>query len=182
MANKRYPEPQKDLIEGEELSRQSYEACEESLPMEGMLFEDGVLDLTYDARLDVRSCHFERCRFPINLGQRVDFKDCSFNGCDFSGAQMVNCAFRSCKVQDVQVSDCKMDHFVSGDLRWSKLKLENCSLRQSEMRSTSLRDLDLRSCDIAGLSIDPSALRGCIVTPEQAMMLAALLGLRIQPL
>ena len=45
----------------------------------------------------------------------------------------------------------------------------------------ALKGIDLRTCDIEGISIDPAALRGAIVTPEQALMLAALLGLTIKP-
>ncbi len=204
-----------NLIEGEELSAQSYLACEEGLPMEGFRFEDGVLDCTYDARLDVRGCLFERCRFPIEIGQKVDFKDCVFIGCDFSSAQMDGCAFRSCdisgsrwtgaflaegfvqysrfadcamdlctigesKIQDVLLWRCKMDRFAANSVRWTKLRLGHCSLRQAEIQNFPLKGLDLRTCDIEGITLEPSLLRGAIVTPQQALALAGLLGVVIK--
>ncbi|MEE0782632.1 MAG: hypothetical protein U0M41_02200 [Negativibacillus sp.] len=40
--------------------------------------------------------------------------------------------------------------------------------------------MDLRSCELDGFRLAPQDLKGAIVTPEQAMMLAGFLGVVIR--
>ena len=64
--------------------------------------------------------------------------------------------------------------------RWQDWVLRACNLSRAEIRETSLKGLDVTSCDIEGVAVDLPSLRGLKVNREQAMGLAALLGLVIE--
>jgi hypothetical protein len=48
------------------------------------------------------------------------------------------------------------------------------------MRGAKLKDADLRGSQVEGLRVNPTDIHGAIVDPSQAMIFAALLGVRIR--
>ena len=65
-------------------------------------------------------------------------------------------------------------------LRWQDWTLRACSLNRAEIRETAMRGMDVTSCEIAGITVDIPSIRGMMVNREQALGLAALLGLVIE--
>ena len=60
------------------------------------------------------------------------------------------------------------------------IEFSDCDLRKIQLLHTPLDGIDLRSCEIGGLKLNLSDLKGAIVTAQQAIELAAFLGIIIQ--
>ena len=86
------------------------------------------------------------------------------------GSRLKAVLFDGCSLQE---SDCS-------EWRWKETAFSDCDLRKSQLLHTSLNGMDLRSCELDGFRLAPQDLKGAIVTPEQAMMLAGFLGVVIR--
>ena len=72
---------------------------------------------------------------------------------------------------------CRKAIAANGDGRKQPFPTVTC---KSQLLHTSLNGMDLRSCELDGFRLAPQDLKGAIVTPEQAMMLAGFLGVVIR--
>ena len=65
--------------------------------------------------------------------------------------------------------------------RLKRVEFDGCDLTRLDVFGTPLAGIDVSSCDFAVpvLSADFRELRGCTVSPEQALALAELLGVHI---
>ena len=79
-----------------------------------------------------------------------EFDACNFEDANFLGADLQGCIFR------------------------------DCNLHNADMRGAKLREADLRGSRVEGLRVHPADLYGAMVDPSQAMIFAALLGIRIR--
>ena len=75
---------------------------------------------------------------------------------------------------------CKLDSAAFTETPLKNVEFRECSLRRAEFQRSPLADVDLTSDDIEGVRVELSLLRGAIVTPVQALMLASLLGLIVK--
>ena len=73
-----------------------------------------------------------------------------------------------------------MDEVSFNEVTWKYLTFDRCTFSQTEFLHTSLKQLDFTSSDISGILLDPSSVRGMIVTSYQAITLSRLLGIVIQ--
>ena len=80
----------------------------------------------------------------------AEFDACNFEDANFLGADLQGCVFRG------------------------------CNLHNADMRGAKLKDADLRGSQVEGLRLHPADLYGAMVDPSQAMIFAALLGIRIR--
>ena len=62
----------------------------------------------------------------------------------------------------------------------SKTIFDSCDLTEADFSQADITGSDLRRSRIEGIRIGPEQLRGVIVTHDQALYLAGLLGLVIQ--
>ena len=79
-----------------------------------------------------------------------EFDACNFEDANFLGADLQGCIFR------------------------------DCNLHNADMRGAKLREADLRGSRVEGLRVHPADLYGAMVDPSQAIIFAALLGIRIR--
>jgi fluoroquinolone resistance protein len=171
---------------------------------DGVLFVD--IDL---ADVEVRGASFAGCTFRdirFNASTHVDgaFTNCTFVGCSFFDARL-----QACKLVGSTFDGCSFDLLVADGGDWSLVGLAGADLRKATMRRLRLREADLsgatldgadvRECDLSGAwlrgtslrgtdlrgsdlsAIDPRTtdLRDARIDPEQAMTIAAALGMRI---
>ncbi|QOY88731.1 DinB family protein [Paludibaculum fermentans] len=140
---------------------------------------------------DVRlvNCDLANLRAQRMVLERVEFVDCRLAGlatgsldardvlilnsdlryASLSGARFQNSEFEGCNWQD---SDLR-----SADL--SGTVIRNCDLARADLQGATLRDTDFRTSQLEGMQVGIHDLRGAIVEPGQAMILAQVLGLRI---
>ncbi len=89
-------------------------------------------------------------QFAYARFKSAEFDACNFEDANFLGADLQGCIFRG------------------------------CNLHNADMRGAKLRDADLRGSQVEGMRLHPADLYGAMVDPSQAMIFAALLGIRIR--
>ena len=89
-------------------------------------------------------------QFAYASFKSAEFDACNFEDANFLGADLQGCVFRG------------------------------CNLHNADMRGAKLREADLRGSQVEGLRVHPADLYGAMVDPSQAMIFAALLGIRIR--
>ena len=100
-------------------------------------------------------------------------QDCILELANLDGASLEKLAFRGCSLNDVWFTECKL----------KQLALEDCTLTHPNFFRTPLAGVDFTRCRLSGLvcTENGAELKGAIVTPEQAVELARLLGLVVRP-
>lgn len=117
--------------------------------------------------------------------------------CKLTGAVLTKAILRSTRLIDCQcrylnASEAKLEGaLLQGcDLRESFLnevrlqkrsRLEQCSLVRADLFRTALKGVDLSTCDIAGITVSDTRaeMRGALISAEQAVDVATMLGVRI---
>lgn len=144
----------------------------------------------------LRDVRFEDCRF-INTSfdkawlNRVDLIGCSAPGLSLIQARLAGVFARDCDLSYANLSETSSERFRlrgtrlrEAALQRAKLKnvqLADCDLTHIDVFGTALRGIDFTECvfQVPVLSADYRELRGAIVSPEQAVDLARLLGVTV---
>ena len=121
---------------------------------------------------------------------RVELVDCRMTGfrageaeCQdvlVSAGDQRHCQFRFSKFKSAEFDSCNFEEadFQGTDLSGSIFR--KCILRNAEMSKVKLVNADLRGSLVEGLRMNAEDVRGAVVDPSQAMIFAALLGIRIE--
>jgi fluoroquinolone resistance protein len=155
--------------------------------------------------------HFDACTFRdigFNLAEHkaAAFVNCTFTGCSFFGAAFTECkfvgsVFHRCTFERMSVEggDWSFVGLAAADLssaRFEGVRMREADLAGANLTGSALRRVDLSAavlhnttfdrCDLRGSdisAIDPwnAGLRGAKITWEQAVVLAAALGLDVRP-
>ena len=141
----------------------------------------------------LRDVRFEDCRF-INATfdkawlNRVDLIGCSAPGLSLMQARLASVFVHDCDLSYANLSETSIDWFQlrgtrlrEAALQRAKLKnvqLTDCDLTRIDVFGTPLRGVDFTTCvfQVPVLSADYHELRGAVVSPEQAVDLARMLG------
>lgn len=120
----------------------------------------------------------------VNLAEaelwRVELRDCRMSGVIFEAAHL----------RDVRMVGCKLDAASMRASRAERIELDDCVLREVDFTGATWSDAALTGCDLTGANvsavrwsgarlhgstldglIDPTALRGVVVDPGQALPL-----------
>ncbi|MDR3551609.1 MAG: pentapeptide repeat-containing protein [Clostridia bacterium] len=121
---------------------------------------------------------------------RTAFVDCRMTGVNFSGAVLRDTAFensmtkyasfRFARFDRAAFTGCNCTSADFEEVSFTKTRFAQTSLRQVQMSGTALANIDLTSCDIDGLGARPEDLRGAVLTPEQAITAAKIIGVVIR--
>jgi uncharacterized protein YjbI with pentapeptide repeats len=155
--------------------------------------------------------HFDECTFRdvgFHLAEHTAaaFSNCTFTGCNFFGATFAECkfvgsVFDRCTFDRMQVDggDWSFVGLPGADLRSAQFEgvrmreadltgvnLVGSRLRKTDLRAALLHNAKLDRCDLRGSdlsAVDPwnVSLRAAVITWEQAVVIAAGLGLDVQP-
>lgn len=153
---------------------------------------DGV-DFSNSALTDVRfeSCRFTGCKMERSWLNRCDLESCSAPGMSYRKSRLTSVSFLDSQLRYADFSESSITKMAARgtsfaesawhDVKLKQVELDGCALTRSEVLRTPLSGIDLSTCDISGMVVSQTfrELRGCIVSPEQAMQLAGLLGVRI---
>lgn len=95
----------------------------------------------------------------------VAFRQCKLDSVNFRDAELTDVTFDRCLLRDVD--------FTGAGL--TRVAFPGCTLTRTNLTRVRMDAVDLRGAEL-GLLIDPSALRGAIVTPAQLALMAPLLA------
>ena len=152
-------------------------------------------------------CTFRDCRFGSSAHTDAAFLNCTFSNCNFFDA-----TFKDCKLVGSAFDRCRFELLRVDGGDWSFVALPRAELQRASFLDVRMREVDLRAARCAGArfrrvdlsgavlervdfsgadlrgsyltSLDPRVadLYRTIIDPEQSMMIAAALGLDVQPL
>ena len=122
-------------------------------------------------RCDFRSCSAPGITFLKGRLTGVNMTDSQMGYCDLSEATVDRLVARETSLSEANVYGTKLRHVT----------LERCDLSRTTVCRASLSGVDLSTSEIAGIRVssDFHELRGATVSPEQAVQLAGLLGVKV---
>ena len=141
-----------------------------------------------DARLD--GCDVANARWEKTHIQRAEITGCRLVGWALIDSQVANLLVQRCNADLSRFHDTafhatcfeactlKSASFEGADLRG--VVFRGCDLRGADFRRAKLKGTDLRGCDIDGIKIGVGDVKGLIVSPQQAVELAALFGVDVR--
>jgi uncharacterized protein YjbI with pentapeptide repeats len=174
------------FVEGEELER---------LVLSRVSFKGVRLLNSSFRRADVTDTVFDNCdlsntRFEEGIIHRVHFKDCKLLGLDLSQANLKNVTFENCILNISSFIDAKLKQVLFEkstlhtanfyDCRLEKATFDQCDLNDIDFTVTSLNGIDISTSFFERIRVEAENLRGCIVSPQQAVSFASLFGLRVK--
>ena len=156
------------------------------------LFEN--VDFSDASFTDVRfeACRFITCKMERSWLNRCDFAGCSAPGMSFTKGRLTSVFFGDSQLGYADFSETKVQGLVAqattfAESAWRGVQLKaahfnECDLTRAEFVGTSLAGIDLSTCEIAGLVVSSTLheLRGCTVSPLQAIALAGYPGVQVK--
>jgi uncharacterized protein YjbI with pentapeptide repeats len=141
---------------------------------------------------DVRfvGCDLANLRVHRMVLVRVEFVDCRLTGfsataLDWQDVLIRNGDLRYCQLQAGKFRNCEFEgsNWQEADLQQTDLAgsvFRSCNLAHADLHGAKLQNTDLRNSEVEGMLVGVNDLKGAIVDPSQAMILARVLGLQIK--
>jgi uncharacterized protein YjbI with pentapeptide repeats len=143
----------------------------------------------------LRHVELMQCDWSNAHVESASWVACAVEGSKLTGTRLNRCVFK-----DVTITDCRADFVQFQEARFERVVFDNCSLGQSFFTGAQMAGTIFDGCDLTGadfshalitgsdlrrsriedIRIAPEQLRGVIVTQDQAIYLAGLLGLDIR--
>ncbi len=168
----------------------------ENLSLSRMCFKNTRLLQSTFEKIDMVDVHVENCdlsntSFMGGSLHRVTFKNCKLLGSDFTKAYLKNVSFENCILNlssfiEPKLSQVVFDHSSLQSANFYECRLHMVAFRQCELNDidltqTSLDGVDISTCSFEQINLDTAEnLKGCTVSPEQAIVFATMLGLKIR--
>lgn len=166
-----------------------------NLALRGCRLENVTLDRSRLERFECSNVVFSHCNLSNVewLGgsfHQVHFDNCKLTGTNFAESYLRDCRFSDClgdfssfsstNLKVVFFEHCRLSQSEFFEVNWQHLQLDHCDLNDANWFRTKLKDLDLRSCTFDKIAFSEELLRGLKVNQEQAITIAAALGLIIE--
>lgn len=175
-------------------SDQSYTTCENLIIQQSQLkniqLVNSRLERFQAANVIFDKCDFSNCELLGASLHQVEFRQCKLTGTNFAESYLRDCRFVDClgdyasfsnsNLKNVAFNDCRLNETDFYDLTWKALELNRCELTRSNWLHTMLNKLNLSACNFEAILMSPEQLRGLVVNPAQALVIAAGLGLVIE--
>ncbi|TVX91987.1 pentapeptide repeat-containing protein [Paenibacillus agilis] len=145
------------------------------------------LELT-DVRFD--NCDLSNIDFSGVIAHRVEFHNCKLMGIDLLSSTLRHLSFQRClgdyatfRFANIKHTEFIESSFVKSDFYHSVLSdiyFRETNIDQSQFSSTKLAGIDISGCHFFNLGVTLEDLKGCIISPAQAMALSKIFGLIIK--
>ena len=138
----------------------------------------------------LEKCHFLNNDFTSSVFYRTTFEKCQLMGVDFSNNQWKNTLVTNSKADYINPSGSKIENsqFEKSSLIGSyfqdvtikkSLKFLHCELDKTDFLGTSLLGVNISSSYFETMNVTTDQVRGCIISPQQAIAFVSLLGVKI---
>lgn len=147
-------------------------------------------------KADIMDVRFENCdlsntNFSESTMHRVTFKNCKLLGIDFTKAYVKNVTFENCmlnlssfiepQLQKVKFANSSLQGANYYDCGLNNVEFHECDMNDIDFTQTSLAGIDLSTCLFEHMNLDrPENMKGSYVSTEQAIVFAAMYGLKIK--
>ncbi len=168
---------------------------------EGIVFDQVALRHTSLARTRLTRLLFSDVRAEVSDFSGADWQKARLRRVEFVGCRLLGILWPEAQLEDVLFKDCNLESAVLASAALKRVRFEACTLREAQcdgadlshvflgrcdltgadLRGATLRGADLRGAAIEGLRVTPRDMQGAIVDPSQAVQIAGLFGLTVQP-
>ena len=100
------------------------------------------------------------------------FEDCKATLASFWHAKLTNCEFIDCNLKGANFHHATLKN----------VRFRDCDLSDARFAQASLESVDMRSSGIGGIVMGQDSMKGLTIEPQQSIVFAELLGLRVEPL
>lgn len=168
---------------------------EEHIHFDSCYFKNVIFEECKFSHIDMMDCIFEGCdvsNIIMSEGcmHRCEFHNCRMVGADFSNMVIKNILFDtnsnrygnySCsKLQNCIFKQMDMTSTNLNDMRIKDVIFDSCNLSLCEFIHTPLTNIDVSTSNIEGITITVDSMKGLCVSPNQAIDLSKLLGLKVK--
>lgn len=162
----------------------------QEMRIKGVVFED--IQLPSSSWIDVvfENCDLTNLNLSMARFTRVEFVHCKLVGVDFDQATFNDVVFYQCQApyslfnlaefQDVRFDQCLLKGANFIDANMTFLDFTNSVIEDVQFTGTSLSNIDLSQCDFTFIHAEENDLRGAIISPEQAVDLIEVFGLKVK--
>lgn len=138
----------------------------------------------------IESCHFLNNDFSSSVFYRTIFNKCQLMGTDFSNNHWKNTIIIDSKADYLNLSGSKIEtsqfeksslvsaYFQNMQIK-KRLKFTQCELDKADFLDTALVGVDISKSFFETLNVTTDQVRGCIISPVQAIAFISLLGVKI---
>ncbi len=143
-----------------------------------------LLDVRFE-HCDISAAFLENCR-----SQRVEFVGCRLLGIQMLSAVMNDLLFKDCNLEGaifasakgkhLRFENCQLQNATFESASLEEITFERCDLSRVDFRNTKFTKADLRGSTLNGMQIDADAVKGIVISPEQAIQMVGLLGVIVQ--
>lgn len=146
-------------------------------------------------RFEASDTIFDHCDFSNTemIGatfHRVLFKNCKLIGANFAESIFVDCEFDACLADfstfsytNFKTARLNQTSFIESDffeMKWQHLTISNCDFTASNWFHTPLAGLNFANSTIERIVFSPNQIKGLTIHPQQAVLIAQMLGLIIE--
>lgn len=158
--------------------------------VKNVVFEE--THLPYSSWMDVifEKCDLSNVDFSGAKFIRVEFKDCKMRGANFDNVVMRDVSWMNCQapysrfslteMKDVRFDNCLLTGSNFLDASVDNLQLGATTIEDVQFTGTSLKNVDLSECQYTYIHVQEDDLRGAIVSPEQAISLIEVFGVKVK--
>lgn len=167
----------------------------EGIVFEEVIFKNVVFEDVAFHKIELMDVIFDHCDlsnadFSLGSIHRAVFKDSKMLGINLTEASLGNVLFEGChanlssfgfaKLKQVKFAACTLNNADFYDCEFQKVGFEQCELSEASFVNTTLKGIDLSTCTFSQLQVSLDNLTGCVITADQAVGFAQLLGLEIK--
>jgi len=130
------------------------------------------IDLTGGSleRVEITSTRLTGATFTEARLKSVLFKECKMDLALVRMARLEQCVFERCNLSEAD--------FYGTDLTGTVFR--ECDLSRADLSQAKLAGADVRGCRLDGLRGSPEGMNGLIISPDQAVLLIPLFGVRVE--
>lgn len=136
------------------------------------------------------TCDFSNVNFQNASFYRCEVMDSKLTGVDFANANLSHALFESCDgkygnfsfsgMKEVDFFNCNLTDSDFFECLFKEVRFSTCKLDNSNFSETDLRGIDLSTSTYERIEVSLPKIVGCIVSKEQAIGFARVLGLTIK--
>lgn len=172
-----------------------YGGEEERFVFDDCLFKDVSFSSAEMKGAEFVDVVFERCDFSNAVFEDAVFRRCEIihsklTGADFSSGKLAHVLFTECEgrymnfnfseLNEVDYTDCNLTDADFYECNFAQVRFEGCKLENSNFSETDLEGVDLSGNTYDRIEVSLPKIAGCIVSKEQAIGFAQVLGLMVK--
>lgn len=170
-------------IEGIDLAGMSVDAAAfEEVVFRSCTFTDVIFIGCRFVQSPMDRCWLNRCEFRSCSALGMQFRKSRLTGVGIEDSQFRYADFSDSTVERFRAAHTGFAESIWQGARPQRISFDGCDLTKAEFFRTPLAGIDVSTCEFSGVTVssDFHELRGCIVSPQQAVELSGLLGVTVR--